>query len=153
MQAEKVQVIDLKPNVAAILKAHTSAALRLPFFETRVPAGFPSPGDDYHPIKLDLRKALEPHPNATFFVRVVDDSMIEEGIYNDDLLVVDRAEEAVHGDIVVVQVEREFYVRRLHQDINGVRLCSANPKFKDILITDTTDWEIWGKVIYSIRPH
>ena len=79
--------------------------------------------------------------------------MIDEGIYNDDLLVVDRAEEAVHGDIVVVQVEREFYVRRLHQDINGVRLCAGNPKYRDTLITDTTDWEIWGKVIFSIRPH
>jgi len=153
MQAEKVQVIDLKPNVAAILKAHPSAALRLPFFETRVPAGFPSPGDHYHPIKLDLRKALEPHPNATFYVRVVDDSMIDEGIYNDDLLVVDRAEEPVHGDIVVAQVETEFYVRRLHIDINGVRLCAAHPKYRDILITDTTDWEVWGKVIFSIRPH
>ena len=79
--------------------------------------------------------------------------MIDEGIYNDDLLVVDRAEEASHVDIVMVQVEREFYVRRLHQDINGVRLCAANPKFKDILITDTTDWEICHTMIYSIRPH
>jgi DNA polymerase V len=153
MQTEKIQVIDLKPNVAAILKAHTSAALRLPLFETRVPAGFPSPGDDYHPIKIDLRKALEPHPNATFFVRVVDNSMIEEGNYNDDLLVVDRAEEPVHGDIVVVQVEREFYVRRLYHDVCGPRLCAGNPKYRDILITDTTDWEVWGKVIFSIRPH
>ena len=79
--------------------------------------------------------------------------MIEEAIYNDDLLVVDRAEEPVHGDIFMARVEREFYVRRLHQDINGVRLCAGNPKFNDIMITDTTDWEIWGKVIYSIRPH
>ena len=140
-------------NVAAILKAHTSAALALPVFETRVPAGFPSPGDDYHPIEIDLRKALEPHPNATFYVRVLDDSMIEGGIYHDDLLVVDRAVDAVPGDIIVAQVERAFYVRRLYEDRNGIRLCAANPKFKDILITETTDWEIWGKVIYSIRPH
>jgi len=148
-----IQPVEIHSNVAAIFKSGTSSALRLPFFETRVPAGFPSPADDYHPIKLDLRKALEPHPNATFYVREVDDSMVDEGIYNDDLLVVDRAEEAVHGNIIVVQVERGFYVRRLHQDINGVRLCAANPKFKDILIANTTDWEIWGKVIYSIRPH
>ena len=79
--------------------------------------------------------------------------MIDEGIYNDDLLVVDRAEEPVHGDIVVAQVGREFYVRRLHYDINGVRLCGGNPKYRDILIADTTDWEVWGKVIFSIRPH
>ena len=151
MQA--VQQGEIHSNVATIFAAAAPTALRLPFFETLVPAGFPSPGDDYHPIEFDLRKALEPHPNATFFVRVLDDSMIEEGVYNEDLLVVDRAEEPVHGDIVMVQVERDFYVRRLHQDINGVRLCAANPKFNDILITDTTDWEIWGKVIYSIRPH
>lgn len=41
-------------NVATIFKAHTSVGLRLPFFEYRVPAGFPSPADDYHPIKIDL---------------------------------------------------------------------------------------------------
>lgn len=60
-------------------------------------------------------------------------------------------EEPVHGDLVVVQVERGSYNRGLCHDVNGVRLCSANPKFKDILIADTTDWEIRGKVIYSIR--
>ena len=134
-----MQTAEIAPNVAGIFKAGRSIALSLPLIETRVPAGFPSPGDDYHPIKIDPNKDLVRNPTATFFVRVIGDSMIEEGIYNDDLLVVDRAEEEVHGDIVVVQVETEFYVRRLYDDRNGIRLCAANPKFKDILITDTTD--------------
>jgi DNA polymerase V len=141
----------ISPNVASIHKAEVSA-LSLPFFDKSIPAGFPSTADDYHPIKIDLNKDLVRNSIATFFVRVCGDSMVEENICNGDLLVVDRAEEAASGDIIVIQVEREFYVRRLYHDVCGVRLCVGNPKYRDILIADTTDWEVWGKVIYSIRP-
>ena len=98
-----MQTAEIAPNVAGIFKVGRSIALSLPLFETRVPAGFPSPGDDYHPIKIDLDKDLIGHPTATFFVRVCDDSMIEENIHSGDILLVDRAEEAVSGDIVVAQ--------------------------------------------------
>ena len=54
---------------------------------------------------------------------------------------------------IVAQVVSEFYVRLIYHDACGVRLCAGNPKYRDILIADTTDWEIWGKVTYSIRPH
>ena len=57
------------------------------------------------------------------------------------------------GDIVVACVEGEFFVRGLYLDRNGVKLCAGNTKFKDILIADLADWEIWGKVIYSIQRH
>jgi DNA polymerase V len=89
-------------SVAAIHRAEV-AALILPLIETGIPAGFSPPADDYHPIKIDLNKDLVRNPIATFFVRVCDDSMNEENIYDGDILLVDRAEERVSGDIIVAQ--------------------------------------------------
>lgn len=144
---------DIYPNVAGIFKAGVSGALSRPIYAARVSAGFPSPADDYLEGRLDLNRHLIRHPIATYYVRVVGDSMIGESIYDGDLLVVDRAEEAGDGDIVVARIEGEFCVKRLHLNGRGVRLCSANPKFPDIEITAETDWEVWGRVIYSIRRH
>ena len=89
-------------NVAAIHRAGVYA-LRLPLIETRVPAGFPSPADDYPPIKINLKKVLVRNPITTFFVRVWDDSMVGDNIYSGDLLLVDRADEGASGVIIVAQ--------------------------------------------------
>jgi DNA polymerase V len=153
MQAGKVRLKDLYPNVAAIFKAGTSRALSRPVVQTRVAAGFPSPAEDYLEKRLDLNKHLVKHPLSTFYVRVIGDSMNGEMIFDGDLLVVDRAEEAVHGDIIVARVEGEFCDKRLQVNNDRVRLCSANPKYPDIELTPETDWEVWGKVLFSIRPH
>ena len=77
------------------------SALPLPFYDLLVPAGFPSPAQDYVEKTLDLNEQLIAHPAATYFVRVQGDSMIGAGIEDGDLLIVDRALEPKHGDIVV----------------------------------------------------
>ncbi len=73
-------------------------ARALPFFLSWVPAGFPSPADDYLEGELDLNELLIQHPAATFFVRLAGDSMVNAGLFDGDILVVDRAEQAAHGD-------------------------------------------------------
>ena len=155
METEKVRPRkrDIHSNVITIFKAGTSGALSRPLYETHVSAGFPSPADDYLEGRLDLNRHLIRHPVATYYVRVIGDSMTGENIHDGDLLVVDRAEDASDGQIVVARVEGEFCVKRLHVGEDGVRLCSANPRFPDIVITPETDWEVWGRVIYSIRQH
>ena len=153
MQAGKVRLKDLYPNVAAIFKAGRSRALSRPIIQTRVAAGFPSPAEDYLEKRLDLYKHLVRHPLSTFYIRVIGDSMRDENIHDGDLLVVDRAEEAVHGDIIIACVEGEFCCKRLQINNGAVRLCSANPKYPDIELTPETDWEVWGKVLFSISPH
>jgi DNA polymerase V len=153
MQTKENLLRELYPNVAAIFKAGTSRALSRPVIQTRVAAGFPSPAGDYLEKRLDLTKHLVKHPLSTFYVRVIGDSMNGEQIFDGDLLVVDRAEEAMHGDIIVARVEGEFCVKRLQINNDQVRLCSANPKYPDIELTSETDWEVWGKVLFSIRPH
>ena len=83
---------------------------QIPFYSDPVKAGFPSPAQDYVERTLDLNELCIRHPNATFFVRVEGDSMIEAGIYDGDVLVVDRSVDAEHGDIVVAAVGNEFTV-------------------------------------------
>ena len=154
MQQSREQLLrDLYPNVAAIYKAKPSRPLSRPVIQTRVSAGFPSPAEEHLEKRLDLAKHLVKHPLSTFYIRVIGDSMNGEQIFDGDLLVVDRAEEAIHGDIIVARVEGEFCVKRLQVNNDAVRLCSANPKYPDIELPPETDWEVWGKVLFSIRPH
>ena len=87
--------------------------LYLPFFSSRVSAGFPSPADDHLDGRIDLAAFLIENEPATFLVRACGDSMIGAGIFNNDLLVVDRSAQAVDGSIVVAEVAGEFTLKRL----------------------------------------
>src|SRR6187200_1635266 len=87
----------------------------IPLYLSSVSAGFPSPADDYIESKLDLNDLLVPHPAATFFTRVNGNSMIEAGIFHEDLLIVDRAETPGDGCVVVAVVDGELTVKRLRK--------------------------------------
>ena len=82
--------------------------LKIPMFLERVSAGFPSPAEDYVEKTIDLNELCIQHPAATFFVRVQGESMIEGGIFPNDVLVVDRSLRAKHGDIVIASLESEM---------------------------------------------
>jgi DNA polymerase V len=151
MQA--VQPGEIHSNVAAIFEAGISSPLSLPLIEVRVPAGFPSPADDYHTIKIDLDKDLISHPTATFFVRVCDDLMIEENIYDRDVLLVDRAETRSAGISLSSKWRESFMCVAFTKTSAAPDSVRPIPKYQDNLIADATDCEIWGKVIYSNRPH
>lgn len=119
-----------------------------------VSAGFPSPAEDYIEASIDLNKELVRHPFATFYVRASGDSMIESGIKENTTLVVDRAVETKSGDIVIARIGDEMLVKELLIDDDGkVFLIPRSDKFQPIEITPDTDFEIWGKVVYSIRKH
>jgi DNA polymerase V len=119
----------------------------------RVPAGFPSPGQDEIAGRIDLNRDLVKHPLATFYVRVEGDSM-EPKIHDGELLVVDRMEETKDGDVVVARIGCEFMVKRLHTEADGgIWLLSENEKYAPIEITEGMDFEVWGKVTYSIHRH
>jgi len=140
-------------NVLAIYQASSLSQLTRPLYQTRVSAGYPSPADDYLEGRLDLNKHLIKHPVATYYVKVSGDSMIGERIYDGDLLVVDWAEEPSDGQIIVARVENEFCVKLLRITDGQVRLCSANKKYPDIEVTADLDWEIWGRVLWSVHKH
>jgi DNA polymerase V len=125
--------------------------LALPLFLTRVPAGFPSPADDFVENKLDLNTYLVQHPAATFFCRVTGHSMRGLGIFDGDLLVVDRALSPQDQDVVLAAIDGELTCKQL--DKTHRQLVSANPDYPPIAIKEEMDVVIEGVVTYSIKAH
>ena len=125
--------------------------LAIPLYSSRISAGFASPADDHLENRLDLNQLLVPRPSATFMLKVEGDSMIGAGIYDGDLLIVDRSEIAVNGSIVIAVVHGELTVKRLQRDALGLRLMPENPKYKPIVIGENSDFLIWGCVTHAIH--
>lgn len=123
----------------------------LPLYEGTIPAGFPSPADDYLQTSLDLHELLIRHPAATFFVRVQGDSMQGAGIYSGDLLIVDRALNATSGSIIVALYQGEFTVKRLKIEKEGLYLVSENPCYAPLKVISESDFQVWGVVTYVIH--
>jgi DNA polymerase V len=122
----------------------------LPLVLARVPAGFPSPAQDYLEESLDIGRYLVKRPATTFFMRVDGDSMINAGINDGDLLVIDRAETAIDRSIVVARIGEEFIVKQLRLIKGRCWLYAANSRYEPIEITDNEEAEIWGVVTHSI---
>ena len=123
----------------------------VPLFASRVPAGFPSPADDFIEDTINLNQHLVAHPASTFFVRASGDSMIQAGIHTNDILVVDRSLEAVNGSIVIAAVNGELTVKRLEVAKDQVALLPENPAYSPLPITEETDFSIWGVVTAVIH--
>ena len=140
-------------DVVGIYLPARGTKLSRPLVSYRVPAGFPSPAQDEIAGRIDLNRDLVKHPLATFYVRVEGDSM-EPRIHDGELLVVDRMEETKDGDVVVARLGCEFMVKRLHTETDGgIWLCSENAAYAPIEVTEGMDFEVWGKVTYSIHRH
>ena len=138
-------------NVDVVYAPDLSTRYALPVFLGRLPAGFPSPADDYIEGKLDLNRHLIKHPAATFFVRVTGDSMTGAGIHSGDLLIVDRSLEAVDGNVVVAALDGELTVKRLYKRDQALRLLPANKDYQPIEIQAQQSFEIWGVVTNVIH--
>lgn len=132
-----------------IFAADITTKILRPLFASRVPAGFPSPAEDFVEGSLDLNKHLIDHPAATFFLRVSGDSMIGVGIHADDLLIVDRSLKAKNNDIVIAVLHGELTVKRLVQESGKWFLRAENPDYPDFDLPE--DAEIWGVVTNAIR--
>lgn len=125
--------------------------LSLPIFSSRVPAGFPSPADDFTDGVLDLNDLIE-HPSATFIIRVSGDSMTGSGIFDGDLLVVDRSLKARSGQIVVAVSDGDMLVKRLKRQKGRWWLIPDAPNHSEFQpISMGEDSEIWGVVKNVIR--
>ena len=135
--------------VAAALPGGGRSAAAL--YLARIPAGFPSPAEDYLEGALDLNAYLVRRPAATFLVRVGGDSMAGAGIVDGDLLVVDRSEEATSGRIVVAVVDGEWTVKRLRFRGGARLLVPENPKYAPVRIEPGQELRIWGVVVGVAR--
>ena len=123
-------------------------------FAPSIKAGFPSPAQDYLHDSLDFNRDLIRNPEATFYGRVEGDSMIEAGICDGDIAVIDRSIEPCDGDIVVGYVNNEFTIKYLdlkHRKDGYIELRPANKEFKPIRIHADDDFEVWGVVVWTIK--
>ncbi len=146
-----IQKLRNDGSIRAIYAASEGKKLSRPLMASRIAAGFPSPAQDYIEGKLDLNEHLIVHEASTFFVRVDGYSMQGAGILPDDLLIVDRALEAVHNRIVIAIVDGELTVKRLKIEGTEYYLVPENAEFAPIHIQEEMDFIIWGVVTYVIH--
>lgn len=114
-------------------------------------AGFPSPAQDYMTGCIDLNKELVRHPEATFYGRVVGDSMIDAGVNEGDVLVIDKSIRPSEGDMCVCFVDGEFCLKRVAFEDGTVVLHAANPRYPSIKLEEWNDFTLWGVVTYIIK--
>ena len=129
----------------------TTKKFKIPLLTDSVSAGFPSPADDYTEENIDLNEHLISNPFSTFFLRVKGDSMINSGIYDKDLIIVDKSLTPKPGNIVIAMIEGEFTVKRFSIKNNKLYLKAENHNYPDFNFEDYSDIHIWGVVIYSIH--
>lgn len=176
-------------HITDIFEYQAQFRFTLPLFTTPVAAGFPSPGDDFIDVKLDLNEYMVKHPAATFFVRVSGDSMTGSGIFDGDILVIDRSLEPRDGPIIIAALNGELTVKRIRLNVNSkyeyrntkqyqnlndlsvaknnneepnnktreqsktIMLCSENPKYQPIIVTEDMEFSVWGVVTFVVhRP-
>ncbi len=122
-----------------------------PLYGHKVEAGFPSPADDYIEGRLSLDEHLIQHKDATFFVRAKGNSMAGAGIFDGDLLVVDRSLKPCSGSIVIAVLDAELTVKRLILRDGLVILQPANPNFKEIVLKEGQELQVWGVVTSTTK--
>lgn len=148
----EMKVLTPLPRVRGLSKPVFAApTLRLPLVGHQLQAGFPSPADDYVEGELDINDLLIRHKAATFFCRVKGNSMEAAGIFNGDLLIVDRAVTPASGQIIVASVDGDFVVKRLVLTGTEIRLEAASPEYAPIILKDGQELTIWGVVTGSVR--
>lgn len=129
----------------------TENEIFITFTESLIKAGFPSPAEDHSDLKLDLNKELIKNPSSTFFAKVSGQSMIEDGIDDGDILIIDKSVAPFEGALAVCYLDGEFTLKRVKIEKEAIFLVPANPVFKAIKVTKENDFMIWGVVRYTIK--
>lgn len=131
----------------------TSTPLELPYVDGGIRAGLPTHAQEYISETIDLNSEIVKHPSATFYGKVIGNSMEEEGIYPGDILVVDRSLEPEQGDLVVCSINGDFTVKRIRIENDHAWLIASNQTFKPMLIHDGSTFKVWGVVTHTIREN
>lgn len=136
-----------------IYSTDTSTIVDLPFVDSGIKAGFPSPAQDYLTDSIDLNKELIRHKETTFLARVSGTSLTDAGICEGDLIVVDKSLEVKNGDFVVAYIDGEFTLKefRLDETNQCAWLIPHNKDYAPIKVTEENDFMIWGVLTYTIK--
>ncbi len=125
--------------------------LRIPLIKEGVSAGFPSPANDFMENSIDLNIELSKNPLATFYIKVKGNSMVDAGINDKDVLVVDRSLEPQNNKIAICFIDGEFTVKRIQIEKDCLFLMPENPNYPAIKVTEENQLIIWGIVTYVIK--
>lgn len=149
--SEMPEGMDSSDDRLKIYRSESTGSLEIPLAQSGVHAGFPSPADDFLEGSLDLNRLVVRHPEATFFARVEGDSMLGEGIAEDDLLVVDKAVEPYDGCLAVAYVDGAFTLKRVRIEPHRILLVPANPKYRTIEVSPEDEFAVWGVVKWILK--
>jgi len=138
-------------NKNKITNFSTNKKTKIKLYTTSISAGFPSPAEDHMDVSLDINEYLVKHPSSTFYIYVKGDSMINAGIFDGDLMIVDRSLEVKSNSIVVAVINGEFTVKKIKKDSGNIYLIPDNKNYKPILLEDSMDFQIWGIVTHTIH--
>ena len=139
---EEIKISQVKPDEKTV---------GLQFFEGRVQAGFPSPAQGEYADTIDLNRALISNPAATFCARVIGHSMVDAGINEGDLLIIDRSLTPHDGSIAVCFIDGDFTVKRISIRDDGVYLTPANATFPELKVPEESSFQIWGVVSHIVK--
>ncbi len=158
------QAVTERTTVPILLSTATSSPNNVPVpfniqgmevweLDARIQAGFPSPAEDLGGKRIDVLEKLIKHPQATYQMSVQGESMRDAGIFNGDVVLIDKAISPKNGQIVVAVVDGEFTIKRLAMRAGRIKLMAANPTFPDIVPKEGQEVVIWGVVVASITMH
>lgn len=145
--------MDSEDVILDFAAVDVSDSLQLPYADSGIKAGFPSPAQDYMTDSIDLNKELIRHKETTFLARVKGDSLTNADIFDEDLVIIDKSLEARDGDSVAAYVDGEFTLKQFKLDrANACEwLMPANDKYRPICVTADNDFLLWGVLTYAIH--
>ncbi|MFZ6730590.1 LexA family protein [Undibacterium sp. Ji42W] len=124
-----------------------------PLINHKVSAGFASPALDFIEKDLDLNLFLVSHKEATYYFEVSGHCMTGIGIFDKDVIVVDRSIDATHGNLVLAVIDEEYTLKRLYQKFGRIELHPENPMFEPIRLTEGQELQIWGVITGNVRKY
>lgn len=144
--------MDSKDSIRlSIGKVVISKPLNIPLASSHIAAGFPSPAEDFSDLSLDLNKELIRNPSSTFFARVSGVSMVDDGVDDGDLLIIDKSVSPYDGCLAVCYIDGEFTLKRFSLEGDFGWLVPANKAYRPIKVTEENDFRIWGVVRYLVK--
>lgn len=144
-------MMEKKIGEIEIFKADSDSHLDLLYAEGGICAGFPSPAQDYLELSIDLNTELIQHPAATFFGRVIGNSLEEAGVTEGDILIIDKSLKPQDGNICVCFLDGDFTLKIIRHTENEIWLIPANKAYSPIRVTEDNNFMIWGVVTYTIK--
>ena len=143
--------INKNENKLTFIRPDFKSEVKIPMIADGVSAGFPSPAQDFMENNIDLNKELSENLLATFYIKVAGNSMVDAGIDDKDILVVDRSLEPADKKIAICFVDGEFTVKRLKLEKDCLYLMPENSNYEPIKVSEENNFIIWGIVTYVIK--